>query len=604
MNKLVSLLFAALSTAATLHAQDTPAWQKFVDKADDNVLLDFSYAGYNHGLSLPVDGDVQTLAKKLGYKIYNVCDYGAVPDDGKSDRDAFLKVLKAIGNPNANANAIIYFPEGEFILHSKDDDTFKEQADGTKKQVSHRIDINMGHLIIKGAGRDKTTIAMDAEMQPTDPKVMYSSPQMMQVRHNGGGDDVELAKVTGSAKKNDMSIEVDDAPKLKVGDWVKLHLLNADKKVIDEELLGYKAQSSMTNLLAGVEVIDRHQIKSIDGNVVTFEEPIMHAVNPDYGWTIKTYAHYEEVGIEDLKFLGYSTEFFHHHQSWKDDGAYKPLQFTRCVNSWMRRVDFESISECMTFQDCANSLCIDVEISGNRGHSSIRMANSARGLIGMVYDHSDGYLNADASFLKPLKNLGQYHACGISKHSIGNVIWRCKWGDDSCFESHATQPRASLFDMCEGGFMRYRMGGDKAQIPNHLDDLTIWNFNCLAKSVNDNPFNWWVEDIKEGWYKVLPPTMVGFHGKEITFKDDQMKLNENQGKEVTPGSLYEAQIKHRLGYIPEWITYVINNGGTGTGIETVTTVRPVNNKTYNLQGIEVGDGYKGVVIKNGKKIVR
>ena len=392
MNKLVSLLFAALSTAATIHAQDTPAWQKFVDKADDNVLLDFSYAGYNHGLSLPVDGDVQTLAKKLGYKIYNVCDYGAVPDDGKSDRDAFLKVLKAIGNPNANANAIIYFPEGEFILHSKDDDTFKEQADGTKKQVSHRIDINMGHLIIKGAGRDKTTIAMDAEMQPTDPKVMYSSPHMMQVRNNGGGDDVELAKVTGSAKKNDMSIEVDDASKLKVGDWVKLHLLNADKKVIDEELLGHEAQSSMTNLLAGVEVIDRHQIKSIDGNVVTFEEPIMHAVNPNYGWTIKTYAHYEEVGIEDLKFLGYSTEFFHHHASWRDDGAYKPLQFTRCVNSWMRRVDFESISECMTFQDCANSLCIDVEISGNRGHSSIRMANSARGFIGMVYDHSDGYL--------------------------------------------------------------------------------------------------------------------------------------------------------------------------------------------------------------------
>ena len=50
MNKLVSLLFAALSAAASLHAQDTPAWQKFVDKADDNVLLDFSYAGYNHGL--------------------------------------------------------------------------------------------------------------------------------------------------------------------------------------------------------------------------------------------------------------------------------------------------------------------------------------------------------------------------------------------------------------------------------------------------------------------------------------------------------------------------------------------------------------------------
>ena len=77
MKKLVSLLFAALSATATIHAQDTPAWQKFVNKADDNVLLDFSYAGYNHGLSLPADGDVETLAKQLGYKIYNVCDYGA-----------------------------------------------------------------------------------------------------------------------------------------------------------------------------------------------------------------------------------------------------------------------------------------------------------------------------------------------------------------------------------------------------------------------------------------------------------------------------------------------------------------------------------------------
>ena len=67
MKKLVSLLFAALSATATIHAQDTPAWQKFVNKADDNVLLDFSYAGYNHGLSLPADGDVETLAKQLGY---------------------------------------------------------------------------------------------------------------------------------------------------------------------------------------------------------------------------------------------------------------------------------------------------------------------------------------------------------------------------------------------------------------------------------------------------------------------------------------------------------------------------------------------------------
>ncbi len=603
MKKLLPLLFAALSATTSLHAQDTPAWQKFVNKADDNILLDFSYAGYHHGLELPVDErDVNILAEKLGYKIYNVCDYGAVPDDGESDRAAFLAIVKKIGK-NADANAIIYFPEGEFILHSPEDDTWETQNDGTKKQVSHRIDLNMGHIIIKGAGRDKTTLTMTCPMQPTNPKIMYSSPHMIQVRHNGGGDNVELAKVTGSAKKNDMSIEVDDASKLHVGDWVKLHMLNADKQVIDEELLGHEVQESMTNLLAGVEVIDRHQIKSIDGNVVTFEEPIMHVVNPDYGWTIKTYSHYEEVGFEDFKFQGYSTEYFHHHKSWEDDGAFKPLQFTRCVNSWIRRVDFESISECMTFQDCANSLCLDVEISGNRGHSSVRMANSARGLIGMVYDHSDGYLNADATYLKHRPNLGQYHACGISKHSIGNVIWRCKWGDDSCFESHATQPRASLFDSCAGGFMQFRMGGDINQLPNHLDDLTMWNFNCLANNPAENPFNWWIMNPYNGWYKTLPPTFVGFHGNKVNFKVDEMKLNESQGKEVTPGSLYEAQIAHRLGYVPQWITDAKKN--ISTGIENILIVKENKpSKSYSLDGVEVGDNYKGIVVKDGKKIMK
>lgn len=594
----MSLLLAALTATPALHAQTTtPAWQKFASGADDNILLDFSYAGYNHGLSLPAEGDVNTLASKLGYKIYNVCDYGAIADDNVSDRPALEKIIAEIGKNKPNANAIIYFPEGSFILHNSQDDTTDPE---TGKVTSNTINLVMGHVIIKGAGRDKTTLVMDAPMQPANPQTLYSSPVMLSIRHNGGGDNTLLAKVTGSAKKNDMSIEVDDASSLKVGDWVKLHMLNADQKVIDEELCGKKFMSWMTNLKDGVEVIDRHQIKAINGNTVTFEEPIMHAVNPDYGWEILSYSHYEEVGIEDLAFEGYSTEYFHHHASWEDDGAYKPLNYMRMVNSWLRRVDFRSVSECMTFQDCANSLCLDVEISGNRGHSAVRMANSSRGFIGMVYDHSDGYLDADKSFTMAKENLGQYHACGISKHSIGNVIWRCQWGDDACFESHATQPRASLFDQCSGGFMQLRMGGDLAQLPNHLDDLTIWNFNCLANNPSELPFEWWYPTTAK-WYRTLPPTVVGFHGKTVTFAEDQMKLNESNGTEVLPGSLYEAQIALRLGYTPQWITDV-KNGTTGiSGVAAESA--PAHSKSYNMSGVAVDNGYEGIMIKDGKKIV-
>lgn len=604
MKKLFTILFAALSATTSLHAQTTtPAWQKFVNNADDNVLLDFSYAGYHHGTELPVDErDVNVLAKKLGYKVYNVCDYVAIPDDGKSDRKALEDIINKIGRGKPNAKAIIYFPEGEYILHSKDDNTTNAE---TGKVTSNTLNLVMGHVIIKGAGRDKTFLTMEDPMLPTDPKVMYSSPKMISIRHNGGKDNLQLAKVTGSAKKGDMSIEVDDVSQLKVGDWVKLTLLNNDKKVIEEELKPYKLQSSMTTLInKGVHVVDRHQIKAIDGKRVIFEEPIMHAVNPAYGWDIKTYAHYEEVGVEDLTFKGKAKNNFHHHAGWQDDGAYKPLDFMRQVNSWVRRVDYVSISECMTFSECANCLFLDSEISGNRGHSSVRMQYSARGFIGKIWDHSNGYLNDDKNFTEYKENLGQYHACGISKQSIGNVIWQCHWGDDSCFESHATQPRASLFDQCCGGFMQFRMGGDKKELPNHMDDLTMWNFNCLATNPNDPvPFNWWIYNESTGWYKTLPPTFVGFHGKNVNFKEDEMKLNENQGKEVLPGSLYEAQLSRRLGSTPQWL---IDAKNITTGIESVKTFENTDNsdnKTYDLNGMPVGKNYKGVVVKKGKKMI-
>ena len=603
MKKLFTILFAALSATTSLHAQTTPAWQKFVNNADDNVLLNFSYAGYHHGTELPVDEkDVNVLAQKLGYKVYNVRDYGAIRDDGKSDRKAFEDIINKIGRGKPDAKAIIYFPEGEYILHSKDDNTINAK---TGKVTSNTLNLVMGHVIIKGAGRDKTFLTMEDPMLPTDPKVMYSSPKMISIRHNGGKDNLPLAKVTGSAKKGDMSIEVDDVSQLKVGDWVKLTLLNNDKKVIEEELKPYKLQSSMTTLInKGVHVVDRHQIKAIDGKRVIFEEPIMHAVNPAYGWDIKTYAHYEEVGVEDLTFKGKAKNNFHHHAGWQDDGAYKPLDFMRQVNSWVRRVDYVSISECMTFSECANCLFLDSEISGNRGHSSVRMQYSARGFIGKVWDHSNGYLNDDKNFTEYKENLGQYHACGISKQSIGNVIWQCHWGDDSCFESHATQPRASLFDQCCGGFMQFRMGGDKKELPNHMDDLTMWNFNCLATNPNDPvPFNWWIYNESTGWYKTLPPTFVGFHGKNVNFKEDEMKLNENQGKEVLPGSLYEAQLSRRLGSTPQWL---IDAKNITTGIESVKTFENTDNsdnKTYDLNGMPVGKNYKGVVVKKGKKMI-
>ena len=389
---------------------------------------------------------------------------------------------------------------------------------------------------------------------PGSTEVMYSSPCMLELKHNS--DTRKMCTVTSDAKKGTYVVEVDDATGLNKGDWVCLYLKDNTPELVDKELSPYKAEATMTNIIdKGVQVQDFHQIIAKSGNRITFKEPIMHEVEACWKWEIHRYPHYEEVGVEDLSFVGQAKDDFKHHGTWEDDGAYKPLNMVRLTNSWMRRVKFTSVSEATSIINSANVSAYDITIEGNRGHSAIRSAGSSRVFIGKVADRTNGLLIDNRSVYE--EGAGQYHACGVSKPSMGAVIWRVHWGKDACFESHATQPRATLIDACKGGFMQFRQGGDYDQLPNHLDDLTIWNMysersrTASGNSAPSGVFDWWRIGFK-GW-KFLPPTIVGFHGDPLNFVQEQVKLDESHGTPVEPESLYEAQLERRLGFVPDWL---------------------------------------------------
>lgn len=560
------------------------AWKKFMMKAEDNVLLDFSYAGYMHGEVAPPDVrmDFDTpLTDANGnkyyngyitggaqgsaiYKVYNIEDYGANGNDEVSDRPALIKILKeAMGCKEKTdedggktlryhiggdkANAIIYFPVGKYILRGGDD-----------AETVETLRLTMGNIIFKGAGRNKTTIEMAVKNNATDPSKMWSTPNLIEFKHNS--DLKEPTAVTGDAEKGTFSIEVASTSGIKAGDWVCVSLKNNDPALVAEELAPHSLSSNWTELKDnGVQIYDYHQVKHISGNTLTFYEPIMRKIEAKWEWKVNQYPHYENVGVEDLTFLGHSKNDFKHHGSADDDGAFKPIQMIRLTNSWMRRVNFESVSEAHSFVSCANVSAYDIEISGNRGHSAIRSQASSRVFIGKVYDHSNGYIavNSGGNQLgERMEGAGQYHGCGVSKQSMGAVIWNVRWGDDSCFESHATQPRATLIDRCQGGFVAWREGGDINQLPNHLNDLTIWNMQA-TKVVYDAGWNgkwiWW--DDNNQWWKNLPPVIVGWSGETVSFdtSENQIKYFESLNAPVSPNSLYEAQLKLRLGYVPAWL---------------------------------------------------
>ena len=219
------------------------AWKKFMMKAEDNVLLDFSYAGYMHGEVAPPDVRIDfdtPLTDANGnkyyngyitggaqgsaiYKVYNIEDYGANGNDEVSDRPALIKILKEVmkcteqsaddgktfryyigGN---NANAIIYFPVGKYILRGGDD-----------AETVETLRLTMGNIIFKGAGQGKTTIEMAVKNNATDPNKMWSTPNMLEFKHNS--DLEEPTAVTGDAEKGTFSIEVASTSGIKAGDWV------------------------------------------------------------------------------------------------------------------------------------------------------------------------------------------------------------------------------------------------------------------------------------------------------------------------------------------------------------------------------------------------
>lgn len=506
------------------------AWLDFVEQNERNVLLDFSYAGYKHGEEPPPEN-----AWELGYTKYDITKYGAIPNDGKSDRKAFLKILEelnATGNKqNPNARAIIYFPEGEFILYSAEED-------GKTEGATETMEIRAGNIILKGAGRNKTYITMKDPYLPANGEV--AAGYMIRFRNWSGFR--ELTKVIGNTAKGTYSVEVGSTSGISPGDWMCLKLEDNSQELIANELKPYVVSASMTQIQKdGIQVFDIHQVKSVHGNTVTFVEPIMHEVNCRWNWQLCNYSYYENIGVEDLTFKGNTSQYFDHGE-WTINTAYMPLGFMRVVNSWIRRVNFHSVSEAASFIYSANVSVFDVLIDGNRGHTNVHADSSSRLFLGNITDCSD-------TFSK--KGVGQWHATGVTKRSIGTVIWNCKWGTDTNFESHATQPRATLIDCCTGGFLQMHQGGATSELPNHLDDLTLWNFNATHVLPEEaKKWVWWSDN--RGW-KFLPPTIVGFHGSEVHFVKEQVKLNDDQGKIVDPLSLYEAQLQRRLGYVPNWL---------------------------------------------------
>jgi hypothetical protein len=474
---LVLLLLIATKNLIAQTFNNSQLFEVYKQNKAQSPLPDFSYAGYHCG--------EKALPDVTGYKIFNVLDFGAKANDDISDREA---IQTAIAAANKNGSGIVFFPKGRFIVN--DDST------PTKGIVSK------GSKIIfrgSGSGPGGTELFMKEMLVPENPKNMWTGRPMFTFTANGV--DTKIGGITKDAKAGEFGLTLSKTDNLQVGDWIALKLLDNAPALVTAELSPYKADPSWKYIIEkGVDVCMYYQVKKIENENITLHAPLAYAIDTKYKWSVYKFANAEEIGVENIAFVGNWKEKFVHHKSWRHDSGFNLFSFSHCTNSWMNDCRFTDCNIAAMVNQSANITVINCVITGNAGHEAIGSSHSTNVLLANLKDEAS-----------------QWHSFGVQHGSVNTVLWYCSYPSTTCFEAHASQPINSLFDNITGGFMGGRQGGAIDNLPNHLRGLVLWNYTQTNDTVKD--FNFWPAD--DVWFKMINPVVVGFMSKGSSFKEGQ-----------------------------------------------------------------------------------
>ena len=513
-NRSFLLSFFMLSN---VFAQEAAIWKKFtgdISNPEIPTLFDYSYAGYQLG-------EVGIPKKHKHLKVFNVMDFGAVPNDSISDQKAIQSAIHAAEN---NKGGVVFFPKGEFLVN----------VNPTK---TNPLEITASNIILKGSGMGKngTVIQMKDHMlrrYPDEPEWKVSYMFNFFPKKKTGA----TTNISKQANAGDLVIEVENADIFKNAKYIQLQMpynLDAAKEALQDK----KPRPHWEKIKEkGVTFIENHEIKSISGNTITLKDPLINAIYVVYNWQAKPFYPLENVGVENIYFKANFKDKFVHHKDYIQDNAWSIIAMNRVANSWVRQCRFRNITGAVSINNGYASSILQLLIEGNSGHKLTNVTQSTRVLTGLINDTS---------------NYGQFHGAAMSHKTSGSVIWRVKTPKQG-WDSHADIPTTNLVDLYEGSKMTNH-GGFYKNEPHHLKGLTLWNYKRVGDTISNYDF-WSLSGKGMYWgFAVVKPTIVGLHGSKTSFNEKNIGYLESLGTKVSPESLYEAQLKHRLGKMPKWV---------------------------------------------------
>ncbi|SJZ46583.1 DUF4955 domain-containing protein [Sediminibacterium ginsengisoli] len=498
-------LFAAGICLASLKPQAqtiAPLWKDFVKAKQSGqvpVLPDFSYAGYHWS--------EKQIPDVSGRKYFKVTDYGAIPNDAGYDDDAIQKaILAAEANPGGG---VVYFPAGKYMIAA---DTMHEK----------QIRISKSNIVLKGAGSGPGGTEIYQHQMRINGRQIYFKPADVQSK--------KLTTITKNASRETFSVEVADVSGLREGQDIVIR--NRSEAFTRQYFAPLELKPEWTRLFGangGMQIYEIHTIEKIEGNKVRFKNPLHLDIRmvPDASWDVVTYPHMEECGVEDILFTSnwktYPEEFIHHKNE-IHDYAWEAIGMEYVKNSWVRNCEFHDWNEGIYIRSGYQVTVQQTNFRGKKGHASVHARTGY------------GVLIRDCSF-----NNAQHHGAGTGYSAAGTVVTHCSLGTDQNFDIHSGQPYATLYDDITGGVF-YNLGGPEPGHPHHGRNLVLWNFH--HSSAKDQHYDFW-DMTKRRNYTIADPVLVGFQSdRKVTFAHEG--VNQLQGKQVGPLSLFEAQLTLRL----------------------------------------------------------
>ena len=492
-------------------------WKKYIGEsapADTPDLYDFSYVGYKEG------SEGRPEIDELGYTVYNVTDYGAIPNDGLSDTQAIHDTLTAA----RGGNALILFPKGLFDV----------MMEGDSLNAFH---VRGSNTLVAGAGgyghtKGGTTIKQHLKMgnQWSWCLTLFTTAGRP-YRDGYSGADYPL--IVGNHERGVKSITVTQTHFLAGKKYIQL---GANGLRGDDYLDHCSFVMAQNRIIGrnGIKIREFNEVDRIDGNVIHLKKPTITPLNPE-----KYFINYaslsENIGFQDLHIDNNFHEAYSHNSHDGRGGI-----TLSGANPYIRRVRVSNTVVAFLARGAYSATISSVITDGNAGHYPGVVLNSSHTLVRFVEDNTSFGNNTNMG--------GHIHGISVASKVAGTVLTKIGGHAMHGPDAHGDQPRYTLFDNYHSR-THHRASGVWDRHPNHLNGFYRWNNRINeSRTINYDTLN------QEGgiWALIIPfPVLVGYR----TLGGNTPRNAYVDGFRLfrSPISVYEAQLIRRLGYTPAWL---------------------------------------------------